>query len=102
MPEKMYFVYFMTNKYNNVLYIGVTGNLKERVWQHKTHQLKGFTSKNNCEKIVYYEKFDEITNAISREKRLKKWHRDWKDALVNRVNPLWEDLWNNDVMWWID
>ncbi|MCL2338941.1 MAG: GIY-YIG nuclease family protein [Proteobacteria bacterium] len=89
----------MTNKYNKVLYIGFSGNLKERMYQHKTHQLGGWTSKYNAEKLVYYESFKEVTDAIRREKQLKEWNREWKNNLVNKFNPEWKDLWE-EVMWW--
>jgi len=92
---KEYFVYFMTNKHNKVLYIGITSNLIERVRQHKKHVYKGFTSKYNAEKLVYYEKFQEVNKAIYREKQLKEWNREWKDNLVNSKNPEWNDLWES-------
>ncbi|MCL2017708.1 MAG: GIY-YIG nuclease family protein [Alphaproteobacteria bacterium] len=98
MGERKYYVYMLANKYNNVLYIGVTGNIKNRTIAHKTHINKGFSSKYNCDKLVYYEEFNEITEAIIREKRLKKWKREYKDALINRINPLWEDMWENVMM----
>jgi len=99
MLDEKYYVYFMTNKYNKVLYIGFSGNLKERMYQHKTHQLGGWTSKYNAEKLVYYESFKEVTDAIRREKQLKEWNREWKNNLVNKFNPEWKDLWE-EVMWW--
>ena len=86
------FVYFMTNKYNNVLYIGVTNNLVRRVAEHKAHVNKGFTDKYNCEKLVYYEDCQRIDYAIEREKKLKKWRREWKDDLVRSMNPNRNDL----------
>jgi len=85
-------VYFMTNKHNNVLYIGVTSNLTKRVYQHKTKAYKGFTSKYNCEKLVYFEVFSDINEAIEREKQLKKGNRQRKNNLVNVENPDWKDL----------
>jgi len=85
-------VYFMTSKNNNVLYIGVTSNLEKRVYQHKTKAYKGFTEKYNCNKLVYFEVFTDIKQAISREKQLKKGNRKRKDDLVNSMNPEWNDL----------
>ena len=82
----------MTNKHNNVLYIGVTNNLTRRVAEHKAKINKGFTYKYNCDKLVYYEWSSSITSAISREKQLKNWKRVWKDALVNKQNAEWKDL----------
>ena len=85
-------VYFMTNKTNTVLYIGVTSDLVKRVVQHKTKFYKGFTAKYNCNKLAYFEKFPSITEAIIREKQLKKTNRKRKDRLVNEMNPKWDDL----------
>ncbi len=88
----MYYVYFMTNPNNNVLYIGVTSDLNKRVLQHKNHMLSLFSDKYNCDKCVYYEEFQQIMKAIEREKQLKGWKREWKNHLVNQVNPDWCDL----------
>ena len=82
----------MCNKYNNVLYVGVTNNLTRRVAEHKAKINKGFTYKYNCDKLVYFEKFDLIVEAIAREKQLKNWKREWKNELVVRQNALWVDL----------
>jgi putative endonuclease len=86
------FVYFMSNTYNNVLYIGVTNNLIRRIAEHKAKINKGFTYKYNCDKLVYYEEFDFIVEAIAREKQLKNLKREWKNELVNTKNPDWKDL----------
>ena len=87
------YVYFMTNTQNTVLYIGVTNNLERRVWEHKNKvDINSFTSKYNCHKIVYYEAFTNIKDAIEREKQLKNWKREWKNELVNKENHSWEDL----------
>lgn len=91
MPEKGY-VYFMTNSDNKALYIGVTSDLTKRVLQHKNHQYEGFTDKYNCTKLVYYEECNDIKTAITREKQLKNWHRDWKNNLIKQTNPEWKDL----------
>ena len=88
-------VYFMTNKNNTVLYIGVTSNLLKRVYQHKTKANKGFTEKYNCDKLVYFEIFTDINQAIFREKQLKKGSRKRKNNLVNIENPEWKDLSEN-------
>ena len=85
-------VYFMANNNNNVIYISVTSNLEKRVYQHKTKAYKGFTEKYNCNKIVYFEVFTDIKQAISREKQLKKGNRKRKNDLVNSMNPKWNDL----------
>ena len=86
------FVYFMSNTYNNVLYIGVTNNLIRRVAEHKARINKGFTYKYNCDKLVYYEEFESIVEAIAREKQLKNWKREWKNLLVVKQNANWEDM----------
>ena len=91
MHNKSY-IYFMTNNSNTVLYIGVTSDLKKRVNQHKHHEYEGFIDKYNCTKLIYFEEFSDIKTAIQREKQLKNWHRDWKNNLVNEVNPEWKDL----------
>lgn len=92
------YIYFMTNANKNVLYIGVTSNLKKRIWEHRTHIYKNsFTKKYNLEYLVYYEGFIGIEEAILREKQLKKWNRAKKDFLVNKVNENWNDLYD-DVM----
>jgi len=89
---KKYAVYFMANKNNTVLYIGVTSDLVRRVYEHKAKIYKGFTSKYNCNKLVYYELYDNINDAIAREKQLKSGNRKRKNELVNSMNPEWNDL----------
>ena len=90
--DKKGYVYFMTNKSNEVLYIGVTSDLQKRIYEHKNHTFDGFSDKYNCEKLVYFEEFHEISKAIEREKQLKNWHRKWKNNLVKKHNPKWKDL----------
>ena len=86
-------VYFLTNISNDVLYIGVTAVLFFRLQEHKDKKYpESFTSKYNCTKLVYYETFARIEDAITREKQLKKWNREWKDTLITRFNPEWKDL----------
>ena len=82
----------MTNKNNSVIYIGVTSNLIKRVYQHKTKTYKGFTFKYNCDKLIYFEEFNEIKQAIDRGKLLKSGNRKRKEELINSMNPEWEDL----------
>ena len=82
----------MTNKYNNVIYVGFSGKINERIQQHKKKYSKGFTNKYNLNKLVYYEKFEYPMEAIKREKQIKKWNREWKINLINDFNPDWEDL----------
>lgn len=82
----------MTNKLQGTLYIGVTSNLIKRDFEHKTGVCDGFTKRYNLNKLVYYEVFDDISEAIAREKRLKKYLRFQKIALIEKMNPAWEDL----------
>lgn len=87
-----YFVYILTNKLDNVLYIGVTNNLERRMFEHRNKMINGFTKKYNLTKLVYYEETSDIHSAIEREKQLKNWHRDWKINLIDAFNPEWKDL----------
>lgn len=89
---KKYYVYIITNVRNTVLYIGVTGNLYERLVQHREGHLGGFTQKYKLIKLVYLEEFDNPYDAISREKQLKNWRRQWKRNLIENLNPEWDDL----------
>ena len=89
---KKSYVYFMANKNNTTLYVGVTSNLVRRVYQHKNKTYKGFTSKYNCDKLVYFEEHDAIDLAIIREKQIKKGNRKRKENLINIDNPDWNDL----------
>jgi len=86
MPAKQFYVYIMTNKWNSVLYTGMTNNLKERVYQHKQKLLEGFTEKYNVTKLVYFEVFDDVANAIKREKQIKAGPRRKKEQLINGIN----------------
>ena len=90
--DKQYFVYILTNKSNKVLYIGVTNDLLRRIQEHKNKIIKGFTSKYNLNKLVYFEETDDVYSAIFREKQLKNWHREWKINLISEHNPKWKDL----------
>ena len=82
----------MTNKRNTVLYTGVTSNLKTRVYEHKMKVVEGFTRKYNVVKLAYYEVFDDVKNAITREKQIKAGSRDKKIKLIKSMNPEWKDL----------
>jgi putative endonuclease len=86
-------VYIVANKPNGTLYVGVTGNLVQRGWQHRSHQVEGFTSRYHIVRLVWYELHGDMEHAITREKRLKKWNRLWKLRLINEFNPEWRDLW---------
>ena len=91
-PLKTYYVYILASKRYGTLYIGVTSNLESRILEHKIGCYEGFTKKYHVHLLVYYEEFSEPDEAISREKQLKKWNRDWKIRLIEEVNPYWEDL----------
>ncbi len=90
----MSYVYILSNFTNRVLYIGVTNHLVRRVYEHKNRLVEGFTSKYHLNKLVYYECFSDITQAIAREKVLKKWNRQWKERLITAFNPEWKDLYS--------
>ena len=90
--HKSYWVYILTNKPHGTLYIGVTNSLERRVWQHKTKALEGFTKQYGLNRLVYFEEFRDVTNAITREKELKGWLRRKKIDLIQKENPLWRDL----------
>ncbi len=90
--DSSYYVYILTNISNSVFYIGITNDLKRRIYEHKNKLLKGFSSRYNLSKLIYYETFNDISSAISREKRLKNWHRDWKINLIAKDNPGFTDL----------
>ncbi|MCB9435242.1 MAG: GIY-YIG nuclease family protein [Ardenticatenaceae bacterium] len=89
---KRYFVYIMASKKNGTLYIGMTNDLVRRVWQHKNDINEGFTQKYGVHQLVYSETFADVQLAISREKQLKKWRRQWKIELIEQDNPNWDDL----------
>ena len=91
----MYFVYILSNWDDSVLYIGVTSNLPRRLYEHRNHLVDGFTSQYNVEKLVYYEETNDVRGAIQREKQLKGWRRDKKNALIQKMNPQWMDLSKN-------
>ncbi len=96
MPKGGY-IYIMTNTTKTVIYTGVTSDLYSRVFQHKNGQGSQFTSKYKCRLLVYYEVFDSIEAAIRREKRIKKYPRQWKENLINEFNPAWNDLFDSVV-----
>ena len=91
MREHNYRVYFMASK-SRVLYIGMTNNLERRVWEHQHGLFDGFSKQYRCYRLVYFESFDRVENAIHREKQVKRWNRAKKILLIERVNPTWEDL----------
>ena len=88
----MYYVYILTNQSNKVLYTGITNNLERRVYEHRVKLIKGFTSKYNINKLVYYDSTTDVNSAIAREKQIKGWNRQKKIDLITGVNPQWVDL----------
>ena len=89
------YVYIMTNQHNTTLYVGVTNNLVRRIWEHKNKIHKGFTSKYNINKLVYYEYYEDELTAITREKSLKDRNRQYKNELISKMNPDWVDLYDS-------
>ena len=94
--EKTFFVYFVASKRNGTIYTGVTSDLEKRNWEHKNDVLEGFTKRYKVHSLVYYEDGGDALNAIRREKQLKKWNRAWKIRLIEKHNPQWKDLYNEE------
>jgi len=90
--ERVYYVYMLASRIGGTLYIGVTGDLVRRVYQHREKLVKGFTQKYGVSRLVYFEGFGDVGAAIQREKQLKKWNRAWKIRLIEETNPNWDDL----------
>lgn len=88
----MYYVYILTNITNSILYIGVTNNIQRRIFEHKSDLIDGFSKKYHLHKLIYIEEYGKITDAIAREKQLKKWTGQKKEWLINTVNSEWKDL----------
>jgi len=93
--NKQFYVYMLVSKLNGTLYIGITSNLVQRIWQHKNKMVEGFTRKYNVNKLVYYEVHPNAESAITREKQMKKWRRSWKIRLIKEKNPDWKDLYDD-------
>ncbi|NVN85549.1 MAG: GIY-YIG nuclease family protein [Rhodopseudomonas sp.] len=92
MRSRSFYVYILASRIGGTLYIGVTNNLIRRVAEHKSKLAEGFTKKYDVDRLVYLECFEDIEQAIHREKRLKKWPRAWKIQLIEKDNPDWRDL----------
>jgi len=92
MQTNLFFVYIITNQPFGVFYVGFTSNLPKRIYEHKHGVVDSFSKKYNLKTLVYYEIFEDAENAIKREKRLKKWSREWKIKAINEFNPEWQDL----------
>ena len=93
--DKKAYVYLLTNKRNGTLYTGATTNLITRIYNHKNKLVKGFTSDYGLTQLVYFEVYDELEKAFEREKRIKTWRRAWKIALIEKINPYWNDLYDS-------
>lgn len=89
--DRHYFVYMIAS-ISRVLYIGMTSNLRKRVWEHKNESFEGFSKQYRCHRLIWYESYDRVENAIDGEKQLKRWNRAKKDWLIAQRNPPWEDL----------
>ena len=92
MSQYNYYVYITANWNNEVVYVGVTNNLHRRMYEHKNKLVDGFTKKYNVDKLVYFEHITDVAVAIAREKQIKSWRREKKDALINSLNPDWLDI----------
>jgi putative endonuclease len=90
--HRSYWVYILTNHPHGTIYVGVTNSLERRVWQHRVGAMDGFTKRYGLRRLVYFEEFRDVNNAIAREKQLKGWRRERKIELIARENPLWRDL----------
>ena len=92
--RKTYYVYILASKKNGTLYIGITNNLKKRVFEHREELVSGFTKKYGVKNLLFYESTESSYTAIQREKNLKNWNRKWKIELIERDNPEWKDLYD--------
>ncbi len=88
----MYYVYILATNDNKMIYIGITNDLKRRVYEHKVELIEGYTKKHHINKLVYYEQTTDVYSAITREKQLKKWTRYKKNTLINKFNPNWKEI----------
>ena len=90
-----YYVYIMTNRINTVTYVGMTSDLVNRVYQHKSGSFRGFTQKYKCNKLVWFDELPDVMSAIEAEKRIKRWKRAFKNNLIKKMNPEWRDLYSD-------
>jgi putative endonuclease len=93
----VYYVYILASRKHGTLYLGMTKDLVRRVHQHKSRATSGFTSRYGVDRLVWFECYDDLVSAITREKELKKWRRDWKIRLIEETNPDWLDRYNEIV-----
>lgn len=94
-------MYILSSKRNGTLYIGVTSDIIKRVWEHKNSVVEGFSKKYGVYMLVYFEMHDTMESAITREKQMKKWKREWKIKLIEDKNPNWDDLYDRLLWWWL-
>jgi putative endonuclease len=90
-----YYVYILASRKDGAIYVGMTNDLVRRIYEHRTKAVRGFTSKYNITRLVWFEIYDDPLSAISREKELKKWKRSWKIKLIEALNPQWQDLYES-------
>jgi putative endonuclease len=90
-----FFVYILASRRNGTLYIGMTDDLMQRIWQHRMEVVPGFTKQYGVKTLVWYERHETRESALMRERQLKKWNRSWKLRIIERTNPTWRDLWND-------
>ena len=93
-----FYVYILTNKNHTVLYTGFSDDVERRIYEHKNKVFKGFTSKYNVDKLVYYEEFNDLESAKHREVQIKRYKRSWKENLINEMNPEWRDLYEDFLL----
>ncbi len=93
--QKQYYLYILASKRNGTLYIGITNDLIRRIGEHKSKLIEGFSKKYNVDRLVFFEIYNDVSEAITREKRLKKWNRHWKIKLIEEMNPEWNDLYDD-------
>ncbi|MCF6361651.1 MAG: GIY-YIG nuclease family protein [Cyclobacteriaceae bacterium] len=95
---KKYYVYIISNQHYTVFYTGFTNDLGRRIEEHKLKVVKGFSYKYNCNKLLYYEEFGDMQEALHREKQLKRYRSLWKKNLINKMNSTWRDLYNDFIV----
>lgn len=95
---KTYFVYIVTNKRNGTLYVGMTNDLSRRAIEHRLSLIPGFTAKYGLTRLVWYQEFGDVDETIRHEKRLKRWARRWKLELIEKTNPQWRDLFEEEIL----
>ena len=97
MSERGGWVYIVTNRPHGILYVGVTSNLARRVWEHRSGAVEGFTRQHGLSRLVFVERFEDIAEALRRERRMKRWLRAWKVRVIELGNPGWEDLYDRVI-----